>query len=496
MERPAGKRKKAAVGAALIGTAVVAGAVAWLAIDYTSTPRLGATTPSDNGWVRQSQTRITMHVDNASNLENYTVDLDGVNVTNQVQRSGDQLTVASVPLDDGQHTVKLSADASGVFGGHIARTFTFTVDTQAPKLALSQRLNGYVNSNNLSVTGISDPGAKVKIAAGSTTIDATAGSDGSFTTSLSLPDGFYPVSITAIDPAGNTRVHHGELKVDATPPAVTLRASPKPHHTRPMIAGTVTDTSTVTTKTTLDGAPFKLDTKPSAPLAQGAHGLRVQATDAAGNVTVKHARILVNTSERLGANALIAGAVGKDVKQLQHALVTDELLKKGGVTGFFDRHTIAAVKSFQVSRALPVTGQADLTTIGALTTRIVIDESSHSLTLTRPGQAPVVFGVAVGQSAYPTPTGSFHIISKVVDPTWTPPDSPWAQGALPVPPGPDNPLGTRWMGLNVTGVGIHGTNDPSSIGYSVSHGCIRMQIPDVERLFTMVYVGTSVTIQA
>ena len=480
----------------MLGTAVVAGAVAWLAIDYTSTPRLGATTPSDKGWVRQSQPQITMHVDNASNLENYTVDLDGVNVTNQVQRSGDQLTVAGVPLDDGQHTVKLSADASGVFGGHIARTFTFTVDTQAPKLALSQRVNGYVNSNNLSVTGTSDPGAKVKIAAGSTTIDATAGSDGSFTTTLNLPDGFYPVSITAIDPAGNTRVHHGELKVDATPPAVTLRASPKPHHTRPMIAGTVTDSSTVTTKTTLDGAPFKLDTKPSAPLAQGAHVLRVQATDAAGNVTVRHARILVNTSERLGANALIAGAVGKDVKQLQHALVTDELLKKGGVTGFFDRHTIAAVKSFQVSRALPVTGQADLTTIGALTTRIVIDESSHSLTLTRPGQAPVVFGVAVGQSAYPTPTGSFHIISKVVDPTWTPPDSPWAQGELPVPPGPDNPLGTRWMGLNVTGVGIHGTNDPSSIGYSVSHGCIRMQIPDVERLFTMVYVGTSVTIQA
>ena len=208
-----------------------------------------------------------------------------------------------------------------------------------------------------------------------------------------------------------------------------------------MIAGTVTDTSTVTTKTTLDGAPFKLDTKPSAPLAQGAHVLRVQATDAAGNVTVKHARILVNTSERLGANALIAGAVGKDVKQLQHALVTDELLKKGGVTGFFDRHTIAAVKSFQVSRALPVTGQADLTTIGALTTRIVIDESSHSLTLIRPGQAPVVFGVAVGQSAYPTPTGSFHIISKVVDPTWTPPDSPWAQGELPVPPGPGQSAG-------------------------------------------------------
>ena len=175
--------------------------------------------------------------------------------------------------------------------------------------------------------------------------------------------------------------------------------------------------------------------------------------------------------------------MGKDVKQLQHALVTDELLKKGGVTGFFDRHTIAAVKSFQVSRAMPVTGQADMTTIGALTTRIVIDESSHSLTLYPAGAG------AGGVRRRRRPVGisdadrKFHVISKVVDPTWTPPDSPWAQGELPVPPGPDNPLGTRWMGLNVTGVGIHGTNDPSSIGYSVSHGCIRMQIPDVERLF-------------
>ena len=63
-------------------------------------------------------------------------------------------------------------------------------------------------------------------------------------------------------------------------------------------------------------------------------------------------------------------------------------------------------------------------------------------------------------------------------------------------PGPGNPLGTRWMGLSSPGVGIHGTDDPSSIGYSVSHDCIRMQIPDAERLFTMVSLGMSVYIHA
>jgi lipoprotein-anchoring transpeptidase ErfK/SrfK len=131
-----------------------------------------------------------------------------------------------------------------------------------------------------------------------------------------------------------------------------------------------------------------------------------------------------------------------------------------------------------------------------MTTRIVIDQSAHSLTLYRAGKPTLHFGVAVGQSAYPTPTGDGHVIVKVVDPTWVPPNSDWAKGALPIPPGPDNPLGTRWIGLSWPSVGIHGTNDPASIGYSVSHGCIRMAIPDVERLFEMVYVGTPVTITA
>ena len=81
------------------------------------------------------------------------------------------------------------------------------------------------------------------------------------------------------------------------------------------------------------------------------------------------------------------------------------------------------------------------------------------------------------------------------NPWWYPPtyDS-WAQGLQPVPPGPNNPLGTRWMGLSAPGVGIHGTDEPGSIGYSASHGCIRMQVPDAEWLFDHVAVGTTVFI--
>jgi lipoprotein-anchoring transpeptidase ErfK/SrfK len=106
------------------------------------------------------------------------------------------------------------------------------------------------------------------------------------------------------------------------------------------------------------------------------------------------------------------------------------------------------------------------------------------------------FGVATGQTRYPTPLGRFQIVVKWRNPWWYPPASPWAAGEQPTPPGPGNPLGTRWMGLSAPGVGIHGTPQSGSIGYSLSHGCIRMLIPEAEWLFEHVEIGTPVYIVA
>jgi lipoprotein-anchoring transpeptidase ErfK/SrfK len=126
---------------------------------------------------------------------------------------------------------------------------------------------------------------------------------------------------------------------------------------------------------------------------------------------------------------------------------------------------------------------------------IVINRSVNRLYLYDGEKLSHTFGVATGQAIYPTPRGTFHIVVKWKNPWWYPPtSSAWARGLKPVPPGPDNPLGTRWMGLSSPGVGIHGTDAPSSIGYSVSHGCIRMQVPDAEWLFDHVDVGTTVHI--
>jgi lipoprotein-anchoring transpeptidase ErfK/SrfK len=126
---------------------------------------------------------------------------------------------------------------------------------------------------------------------------------------------------------------------------------------------------------------------------------------------------------------------------------------------------------------------------------IVIHRGSNRLYLYNGVRLVRTFPVATGQAIYPTPLGHFEIVVKWVNPWWYPPtQDAWARGLKPVPPGPGNPLGTRWMGLSAPGVGIHGTSEPWSIGHSESHGCIRMQIPSAEWLFTRVRIGTPVFI--
>jgi lipoprotein-anchoring transpeptidase ErfK/SrfK len=125
---------------------------------------------------------------------------------------------------------------------------------------------------------------------------------------------------------------------------------------------------------------------------------------------------------------------------------------------------------------------------------IVIRRGSNQLYLYEGMRLARRFDVATGQSAYPSPLGRWEIAVMWRDPWWYPPNSPWAKGLSPVPPGPGNPLGTRWMGLTAPGVGIHGTPNAASIGYSASHGCIRMRIPEAEWLFEHVDIGTTVFI--
>jgi lipoprotein-anchoring transpeptidase ErfK/SrfK len=131
-----------------------------------------------------------------------------------------------------------------------------------------------------------------------------------------------------------------------------------------------------------------------------------------------------------------------------------------------------------------------------LDTAVVILRDSNRLLYFVDAKFVRWFGVATGQSAYPTPLGDYEVVNMQRNPWWYPPPSTWAADSEPVPPGPGNPLGTRWMGISAPYVGIHGTPDAASIGYSASHGCIRMRIPDAEWLFRHVELGTPVFIIA
>lgn len=119
--------------------------------------------------------------------------------------------------------------------------------------------------------------------------------------------------------------------------------------------------------------------------------------------------------------------------------------------------------------------------------RIVISIPDRQLALVENGEVVKVYPIAVGAAETPSPTGEFKIINRLTKPTY------YTPGKV-IKPGAENPLGTRWMGLSLRGFGIHGTNDPKSIGLSASHGCIRMHKKDVEELFELVRVGDVVSL--
>jgi L,D-transpeptidase ErfK/SrfK len=130
---------------------------------------------------------------------------------------------------------------------------------------------------------------------------------------------------------------------------------------------------------------------------------------------------------------------------------------------------------------------------------IVINIPQRMLFLLKRGQLLRAYAVALGKKDWTTVSGLFKIVSKQENPTWEVPASiqeEMRREGKPVkscePPGPDNPLGKYWLGLNVQGYGIHGTIAPSSIYQFQTHGCIRLHPDDIAQLFNDVERGTPV----
>jgi len=150
--------------------------------------------------------------------------------------------------------------------------------------------------------------------------------------------------------------------------------------------------------------------------------------------------------------------------------VEDQIRRVAALTGVM---VLAAAEALAQDKAAPA-GR-----------RIVVSIPDRKLAVLEAGRVIKIFPTAVGAPKSPTPTGSFTIVGRLVDPTW------YGKGKI-VPPGKGSPIGTRWLGLSVKGYGIHGTNNPASIGHNASHGCIRLRNRDVEELFEMVSLGDAV----
>jgi lipoprotein-anchoring transpeptidase ErfK/SrfK len=136
-------------------------------------------------------------------------------------------------------------------------------------------------------------------------------------------------------------------------------------------------------------------------------------------------------------------------------------------------------------KAAPATGAANPT---AHKRQVVISIVDRQLAVLDNGQLIKIYPIAVGARGTPSPDGDFVIINRARDPIYR-------HGDKEIAPGKDNPLGSRWLGLNLKGYGIHGTNVQSSVGKPASHGCFRMRKQDVEELYTLVQVGDAVSVR-
>ncbi|MGI9539197.1 MAG: L,D-transpeptidase family protein, partial [Miltoncostaeaceae bacterium] len=339
-----------------------------------------------------------------------------------------------------------------------------------------------------------------------------------------LAEGRNDVRVIARDAAGNTRSVERRVVVDTTAPTLILSGPPGGARVTetgaPLLYGAVPKDrpESLVFGGAVNGRPFTAVRGADAPTAdeavfaaeapriafdgrrfalsvgtlpEGTSTIRMWARDPAGNIATATTKVNVNSTDIFGGSTLVRGARGEDITTLHGRLALANVYK-GKPREVFDKLTEGAVRRYQKRYRLPITGRVDAATRDAMVGRIVVNLTQKKLRLVRDGRVVKTFGVAIGTAAHPSPVGSYAITDLQTNPAWFPPDSPWAAGLGPIPPGPGNPLGTRWIGTSAPAIGIHGTYADSSIGTAASHGCIRMHIPEVEELFDQVAVGMDV----
>ena len=500
----------------LIGLVVVAvGSGGFVWVEHARSVTLGETGPIDGIVLATSAVTIS------SSLPGYvpgrgtvTVMVDGTALDpGQLVLHPDGVE-AILTLADGRHDILVEYASSNVFSRLLSRSWGFTVDTTAPTLKLVAPSSTDLLEEKITHVEVEvDEPATVALRVDDeqAALDPAELSPGPFVADLSLPEGDHTFALVATDAVGNSSSMSWESYADYETPVITAADWPEGDDpwTETSAAATFTVVDTMfegmSVRAEFDGAPVTLAEGPAASgdgrsygletgeLTEGRHAVALYARDRAGHEDTWTADFLVDSSSSFGLRTISLGAVGNDVSQLQ-GLLSRKGFYEGKTTGTYDEATANAVAAYNAEHGLDLGGTVGKETLALMRGSIRIDVSERKLYHYSDGELRKTYSVAVGMPAYPTPTGSFRIISKVVDPTWTPPDSDWAEGMEPVGPGPGNPLGTRWMGIDSPSVGIHGTYNSSSIGTAASHGCIRMHVGEAEELYRLVYVGTPVEI--
>jgi len=527
-------RRGTLVFASLVGVAVL-----FLGFQYGTAASLGGVQPEPGAWVNSKQVSMEAAVPRLKpGSADVVVVLDGAVVPNdQVQLAPDGVRLMR-ELPDGPHSVQVELRSSNLFARRLVQSWSFSVDTTPPGVTFESPARPEAIARKGGTLSVRfDEAVRARIS-----VDGAPVAQGEAVNSLSHPlelaEGKHQMLVEATDPAGNTTRKEWQAWADYNPPQVSVLAMPEGTWEKSE-AGLVVmledgQTDGLGMRATMDDKPLTVQAKsaadatillqaksptgsrqgsspgvtppklqedgktkfyylPTGVLAEGTHRLRITATDVAGHSTEKTNEFLVDSSSRFGEKELAAGAVGEDVKTLQRVLAARGAYA-GKATGKFDEATAAAVVKYKQDRGLEATPVVDKQTATKMLGAIKIDLSELKLYLLDDGKVVKSYRIAAGSSQYPTPTGQYYIATKEYNPTWRPPPSPWAAGEEPIPPGPGNPLGTRWMGLDHNLIGIHGTYQDWTVGTYASHGCLRMHIPQVEELFELVYVGTPVTI--
>jgi lipoprotein-anchoring transpeptidase ErfK/SrfK len=498
-------RSKALIGAGGALVAVLAAGGAYAAAQYSDRPSVGALEVPSGPLLRTTTPTLRLAVSHESRLKQFAVFVDGTAITSDLVR-GDGVIAMKLPkLGQGQHTVSLRASDDGLFGGTYTRQTRLVVDTTKPRLRTAPVSAAW--SKTVTINGRSEPGARLVVTWKGGSAKLAVPATGRYSISPALPTGRTLVRLTATDAAGNSRTRKQWVRYDATPPALALKQLPAWQKTEsPSFSVPVADVSAVKLTAAIDGKPLvrgalagKVFTVQAHDLYEGTHVVAFRATDAAGNVTVVSKTFGVQSTNKLTNDLSIGpGARGMVVRVLVRRLQSEGFWSKKTkkLPAHFDDRVKTAVIAYQKKHDMPADGIARPALLQATAGRLVVYRSKFQVWIWQNGEHVATFPIAIGMPGHETPLGTYSVIEKIKNPTWIPPNSPWAAGLEKIPPGATNPLGPRWIGTSAPAIGFHGTPQDWSVGTPASHGCMRMHFSDVIKMYDLVQVGEPVVINA